>query len=393
MTTPHQRPRPRPRPRAGSGPQDPPAAAVAYLGPPGTFAEQAVCRDPLLAGLRPIPLASPAAVVGQVAAGAAELGVLPWENSVAGVVGASADVLSGIPRGGRRRVRLHRDVVLPVNFDLYGQAGTNLGDVAIVASHPHALAQCQEWVSRRLPGAAPHPTNSTAAALALAAADRSGRTVALAAAGWASTANNPLVIRPDGSRADGDEADGMGGAPLVPLARGVADNPGAETRFVVVGREQAERTGYDRAVVACFQPTDRPRPLLAILNAFAARGIDLYRISSRPTRAGMGRYYFLLECAGHPADPPVRSTLRELAGLGIRTRVLGTLTGPEPTRLDSPPQQRMPAIPPQQRSHPGGSPHPGSPHPGSSAGGSAGQAEAPSPAGGRQPAARSRGRR
>jgi prephenate dehydratase len=263
----------------------------------------------MLAGLRPVPLASTESVVAQVASGAVALGVLPWENSVAGVVGPTADLLSGVTRGVRRRVRLHRDVVLPVGFDLYVRRGTALTDLSIVASHPHALSQCREWLRRRLPEAAAHPVASTAAALDLVAEDGSGTAAALAAAG------------------------GSGRPGLVPLARGVGDNPHAETRFVVVGREPADRTGTDRTVVACFQTADRPGSLVAILAPFADRGIDLHRIGSRPTRAGMGRYYFLLECAGHPSDAPVRATLRDLAGLGVRARVLGALAGLEPARL------------------------------------------------------------
>nr|MDT0667310.1 hypothetical protein [Micromonospora sp. DSM 115978] len=76
-----------------------------------------------------------------------------------------------------------------------------------------------------------------------------------------------------------------------------------------------------------------PGSLLDVLEPFAAAGIDLNRIGSRPTRTGMGRYYVLLECAGHPSDEPLRTVLRLLPTRGVRVRVLGVLTGPTPTRL------------------------------------------------------------
>nr|MDT0665119.1 prephenate dehydratase domain-containing protein [Micromonospora sp. DSM 115978] len=139
-------------------------------------------------------------------------------NSVAGVVGLTADLLAGVAPGGRRRVRLQRDVVLPVGFDLYGRRGAALADVTVVASHPHALGQCRAWLRRRLPKAVEHPVPSTAAALDLVGKDLVGRVAAVAAQGR---------TRPD----------------VVRLARGVADRPDAETRFVVVGTCLPEGTG------------------------------------------------------------------------------------------------------------------------------------------------------
>jgi prephenate dehydratase len=314
------------------------ADTVGYLGPPGTFTEQSVILDPALAGLRRIPLASTEDVVGAVATGRVAVGVLPWENSVAGLVGATADVLSGVGlAGSANRVQLRRDLVIPVRFALYGRAEVGLDGVSVVASHPHALIQCQDWLSRRLPHAGLHPVASTAAALQAAAEDRTGRTVAVAPA--------DAPVRPGQTR----------------IATGIADVPDAETRFVVFGREAPGRTGADRTVLACFQPADHPGSLLSILEPFAVHGIDLLRIGSRPTRTGMGRYYFVLECAGHPRGIAVRSALRALAARGVRRRVLGTLAGAEPYRLADGPAQRSDG--PAQRS-PDGHGHGPGPGPG-----------------------------
>ncbi|ROO82946.1 prephenate dehydratase [Actinocorallia herbida] len=257
--------------------------------------------DPVLAGKRQVPVSTAAGVVEAVRAGVVGFGVLAWENSVAGLVGATLDLLATPPERGAS-VWIERSVEIPVAFSLWGRGGASFEEISVVASHSHALAQCEGWLRGALPGAALLATHSTVAARGTAAADATGRTAAIGA---------PGVVVADG---------------LEVLADGVADEAAASTRFVVLsqgapaGGEDGERT-----LLACFQPVNRPGSLLPILEPFALAGVDLLHIESRPTRRKLGDYYFLLEVAAGPAR--LGGVLAALAEARMRVRVLGALPG------------------------------------------------------------------
>ncbi|GAB2812150.1 prephenate dehydratase [Actinocorallia aurea] len=277
------------------------AEGVAFLGPHGTFTHQAVLADPVLADGRHLPVSTSAGVVEAVRAGVARYGVLAWENSVAGLVGSTLDLLA-TPPDAHEPVWIGRALELPVTFSLWGWGGTPLEEISVVASHSHALAQCEGWLRGTLPGAAMLATHSTVAARGTAAADSTRRTAAIGA---------PGTVVPDG---------------LEILADGIADEAAASTRFVVLSRTAPVRgEGGERTLLACFQPLNRPGSLLPILEPFAREGIDLLHIESRPTRRKLGDYYFLLEVAAGPAR--LAGVLGTLAAAGMRVRVLGTLPG------------------------------------------------------------------
>lgn len=299
----------------------PGVGSVGFLGPPGTFTHRTLLLDPALSGLRHVPMTAAEDVVAQVVRGSVAQGVLPWENSVAGVVGPTVDLLAGVSvsgRGGRRPgVYLHRDVVLPVGFQLVAHQGATLRGVREVTSHPHALGQCGRWLRRRLPGAPTVAAHSTMAAFDRALADPAGRIAAVV----------PMGPPPEGTQ------------PPVVLATAIGDHPEAETRFVVLARERPRGqdklagNGRVRTVLACFQSHDRPGSLLEILEPFATLSLDLLRIESRPTRHGLGRYYFVIECLAHWQSEELSLVRALLAVRGIRVRVLGELAEPAPHRL------------------------------------------------------------
>jgi len=295
-----------------------PAVSVGYLGPAGTFTHRIVLADPALATLRHVPCADPGELVARLGDGSVTYGVLAWENSVAGLVGPTADLLAGlgtglgtgkaVDRSERSQVRLHRDVVIPVRFQLVGRHGASPEALRTVSSHPHALDQCRAWLAEHAPRSSLVSAPSTTAALELALSDPTGRTAA---------------VTPTAARA----------SPLLSvLADDIGETAAAETRFVVLGRDEPARTGRERTVIACFQQRDRPGSLMTVLEPFAGAGIDLLRIESRPTRDGLGRFYFLIEWRGHPDDQPSRAVLRELAERAVRVRVLGTFDEPNPSR-------------------------------------------------------------
>jgi prephenate dehydratase len=268
-------------------------ARVAYLGPEGTFAHQATA---LVHGAGPDAVTAPyptvVSVLEAVEDGAADLGVVPFENSVEGQVNLTVDVLVH----DSERIQVCEEVVLDVTFGAYRQPGAD-GPPTSVASHPVGLAQCRRWVHDS--GLRIRETSSTAEACRLAAEGDDPGLVAVAA--------------PQAAARWG----------LDTLAVGVEDFPGAQTRFVVVGRESAAPTGHDRTMFVLTPPDDRAGVLLAALEQLSGRGLNLSAIASRPLRARLGEYCFVLVVDAHLAEAPVAGAFTALRDDGFTVKVLG----------------------------------------------------------------------
>ena len=267
----------------------------AYLGPAGTFAEAALRTLPDAATSERLPAASVGAALDAVRTGTVDAAVVPLENSVEGAVPSTLDEMAvGGP------VQVVGEVLLPVSFALLSRSGTALADVRTVATHPHAEAQCRGWLAATLPAAGFVMTSSTAEAAREVSAGRYDAAV------------SALVA-----------ADHYG---LVPLAQDVGDNRDAVTRFVVVSRPgpPPAPTGADRTTLVAFQPDDHPGALLELLTEFAVRGVNLTRLESRPTGAGLGRYCFSIDCEGHVADARVGEALSALRRVCAEVRFLGS---------------------------------------------------------------------
>src|SRR5512147_2077792 len=142
---------------------------VAYLGPPGTFSEEAVARCDLAAGGEGVPCATFADAYRALRRGEVDGALLPIENSIEGSVGATLDLLVGEPGP-----LIRRELLLPVRQHLLARAGTRLEDVARVLSHPQPFGQCRRFLAERLPRAALEPTLSTADAARKVAAGEAG---------------------------------------------------------------------------------------------------------------------------------------------------------------------------------------------------------------------------
>lgn len=257
---------------------------VAFLGPHGTFTEEALLSQPDLAEGDLVPIRSVPEVIAGVERDEADLGVVPIENSIEGSVNVTLDTLAF-----ESDLLIQRELVLAIDLNLVARAGTELADVRQVVSHPHASAQCREWLARKLPRVEVVAANSTAeAAQGISRskrADRAAISTALAAQLYG----------------------------LDVLAADVEDHPENKTRFVVLGRGIPAPTGHDKTTLVCFQSQDRPGSLLAILQEFAARAINLNKLESRPTKRGLGQYCFIIDCEGHVADEVVADALRNLA--------------------------------------------------------------------------------
>jgi prephenate dehydratase len=272
-----------------------PPTRFTYLGPEGTFAEQAARTLPAAARAELIPAATVPDAVDAVRAGDADAALVPLENSVEGAVPVTLDELaSGEP------VMITREVLLPVTFGLYVRAGTDPADVATVVSHPHGAAQCRGWLREHLPNAKVMHVLSTADGAAGVA--RGDYDAALCA---------PIA----GERHR-----------LTALANDVGDNPDAVTRFVLLSRPGpvTARTGADVTSLVAYIAHDRTGALLEVLTEFAVRGINLSRIESRPTKERLGRYCFFLDCAGHVDDARVGEALMGLRRICADVRFLGS---------------------------------------------------------------------
>ena len=282
-----------------------PPARYAYLGPEGTFAEAALRSLPAAARSDLQPHPSVSAALDAVRSGDADHALVPIENSVEGSVSTTLDELaSGDP------LMVTREVVLPVSFALMVRPGTGLHDVRLVATHPHAHAQCRRWLATTLPGATVVPALSTAEAAATLA-DGSGTHDAAIAAPIAAERYRLEILAGD-----------------------VEDNPEAMTRFVLVSRpaQPPLPTGHDKTTLVAFISDDHAGALLEVLTEFAVRGVNLTRIESRPMGERLGRYCFSIDCEGHVDDARVGEALTGLRRVCPDVRFLGSYpradTGP-----------------------------------------------------------------
>ena len=272
-----------------SPPAHPPRPRVAFLGPPGTFSEEALLSQPDLAAGEPVAIRSIPEVITEVDQGRAELAVVPIENAIEGSVTATLDTLAF---EASPDVLIQREIVLPIDMHLCAPPGTRLSDVTTIVSIPHATAQCRDWLSRKLPGVGVEAANSTAeAAKAVAENKPKGKTVRAAICNALSAKLYGLDI----------------------LAEDIEDHPDNETRFVVIGAGIPPRTGHDKTTIVVFQSQDRPGSLLEILGEFAVRAVNLTKLESRPTKRGLGHYCFIMDCEGHICDELVADVLRNLA--------------------------------------------------------------------------------
>jgi len=274
-----------------------PPARYAYLGPAGTFAEQALRTLPAAARAELLPERSVPAALEAVHRGDADAAMVPLENSVEGPVAITLDALATGPP-----LTVTREVLLPVRFALLARHGTALGDVRRVVTHPHAEAQTRRWVARELPAASVLPALSTAAAAAAVADPSAGYDAAICA---------PIAAER---------------YHLQVLASDVADSAGAVTRFVLVSRPgpPPPPTGADKTSLVAFIAEDHPGALLEILEEFAVRGVNLTRIESRPTGDGIGRYCFSVDAEGHVAEARVGEALAGLRRVCADVRYLGS---------------------------------------------------------------------
>lgn len=271
-------------------------ARYGFLGPHGTFAHAALRSMPAADDAELVPFATVTQAIDAVRAARVDGALVPLENSIEGAVPATLDELAG----GSEPLVIVAETYLPVLFDLLARPGTTLADVTTVATHPHAEAQVRRFLLDALPDAAVTLLGSTAAGAA-----------AVAGAEFDAAVAPPIAGELYG---------------LDVLAHDIADHVGAVTRFVLLCRPlpPPPRTGNDRTTVVAYLREDHSGALLEILTEFSMRGVNLTRIESRPTKAGLGQYCFSIDCEGHIDDARVGDAVAAVQRICADVRFLGS---------------------------------------------------------------------
>jgi len=266
---------------------------VAYLGPAGTFSEEAALGYFGSSILR-VPCANFDEVFHVTATGAADFGVVPVENSSEGVVTRSLDLFLHTP------LFIIGETSLFVRHNLLRKLDTLEGITAVLA-HPQALAQCNSWLSAHLPHAERRPVASNAEGARLAALD-------------------PSVAAIASTRAGGEFG-------LHVVSPAIQDDAHNRTRFAIVTHPQRhpapKPSGHDCTSLV-VSVTNRPGAVHDMLVPLKTHGVSMTRFESRPARSGQWEYYFYIDVEGHPDDAKVGAALKELRGVCAFFKVLGT---------------------------------------------------------------------
>src|SRR5687767_5098758 len=267
------------------------AIRVSYLGPEGTFSEQAV-RKHFGRAVEALPAPSVDDALRRCESGAAQFAVLPVENSTEGAVGRTLDLLLVTP------LRICGEIELRVQQNLLARDG-DLKAIKVLYSHAQSLAQCNSWLAQHLPSVERVPVASNADAARRAA----GETAAAAIAGELAGERYGLNV----------------------LARAIEDNPNNTTRFLVLGNLDAAPTGRDRTSLV-MSAENKPGAVHALLTPLAEHRVSMTRIESRPAtaRSALWEYLFFVDIEGHQKDAAVAAALAGLRARAPFLKVLGS---------------------------------------------------------------------
>lgn len=277
-------------------PQSPAARRVAFLGPSGSFGEEALRSLTDMGPIEPVPMRTMPDALMAVHTDEVDHAFVALENSIEGTVNVSLDTLIF-----DTQVLIQREVVLGIRLCLLAPKGVKLKDIKRIVTFPVAVGQCREFLASRLPSAEIVPANSTSEA-----ARQVGRT---------SSKNTAAV----GTRL---AAELYG---LTVLEDDIADHEGNETRFVLVAKKGiAAPTRHDKTSIVIFQSDNKPGNLHSYLGQFAARNINLTKLESRPTKRNLGDYCFVVDLEGHIDSEVIADCLRDLHVQAGSVKFLGS---------------------------------------------------------------------
>ncbi|HSH48649.1 MAG TPA: prephenate dehydratase [Halomonas sp.] len=263
---------------------------VAYLGPEGTFTQQAALKhfgDSAIS----LPMAAIDEVFREVEAGAVNYGVVPVENSTEGVINHTLD--SFMESG----LRICGEVVLRIHHHLLVAETTRRDKVSRIYSHPQSFAQCRKWLDAHYPQAERIPVSSNAEASRLVKTE------------WHSAA------------IAGDMAAKLYG--LTVIAEKIEDTPDNSTRFLIIGNQDVPQSGEDKTSIVVAM-RNQPGALHELLEPFHRHQIDMTRLETRPSRSGVWNYVFFIDFKGHHHEPRVAAVLEEVRLRAAEVKVLGS---------------------------------------------------------------------
>lgn len=271
---------------------------IAYLGPQGTFTEEALNR--YIRSIKSedeiekIPCATMQEVIKCVDRGEAAEGIVPIENSLEGSVNITLDFLTF-----ESEAKIIREITIPIRHSLIGKEKISTSKIKKIISHPHATGQCKNYISTYLKNAEIIAANSTAEAIRM------------------------LQEADDGIAAIGTEtAAKLYGLEII--EKDIEDNKDNKTRFIFLGNSIQPKTGKDRTSIVCFLKEDKPGSLFSILKEFAERNINLTRLESRPAKKDLGDYVFLIDMNGHLHDREIFEALEVLRKTVYLVKILGS---------------------------------------------------------------------
>ena len=272
---------------------------IAYLGPAGTFTEDAL-REAADPGSEFEPLRTPTIheAILAVERGEAERALVPFENSIEGSVRSTLDTLAF----DAERVTIVGEHDFAVRAMLIGREQLELEQVAVVLSHPQPLAQCARFLRENLPNAELRAVSSTAEAV---------RMVGEGEEAWAAIG--------------AQSAAELYGCSI--LREGIEDEATNVTRFVWIAPAGTEPSGGDAwktSLVFSELGEDHPGALVNALREFSSREVNLSRIESRPLRLGLGSYMFFCDLEGAETEPPVAGAIEALRTKADSVRILGS---------------------------------------------------------------------
>ena len=268
------------------------AKRIAFLGPVGTFTEEAALLHDPQGDLEAFP--SIPAVALAVASGTVEEGVVPIENSLEGSVTHTLDILIQ-----ESRLSIRRELVLSIEHFLMAEPGTRAAEVQTVYSHPQALAQCRDFLERCFPKAQLVASLSTVAAVE-------------------DMKKSPTPAAAIAPRRAAD----LYGTEV--LAQEIQDNASNVTRFIILASTDHPPTGNDKTSLCFSFEADRPGILYKVMGEFAQRKINLAKVESRPTKQSLGQYIFLIDCQGHREDPLVKEAISAVISQTSMLKIFGS---------------------------------------------------------------------
>ncbi|MDL2246015.1 prephenate dehydratase [Methanobrevibacter sp. OttesenSCG-928-K11] len=260
---------------------------VSFLGPEGTFTHEAASKI----SNNLISFCSISSVMESVENGECSKGIVPIENAIEGPVGITLDLLAN-----KSNLLISGEIIIPINHNLLARKDLNFNDIEDVYSHSQALSQCHNFIENN--NFKPHYTLSTAAA--------------------AKTISNMHNAGAIGTLKAAKLYD------LKIIKENIQDIQNNQTRFVILSKKDGEFSGNDKTSIIFSIFEDLPGQLYEILEIFAKKNINLTKIESRPSKEGLGKYFFFVDFEGHRKDLIIKKILNEIREKTPFLKILGS---------------------------------------------------------------------